>query len=100
MPESPLPPAPSPLPAPPPPRRVADLRGEKCPYTFIKARLAMEELAAGEILKVILDFRPAWTKVPASFLVLGHELVSSEDEAGGAKAFLFRCGADPGRIPR
>lgn len=34
--------------------REIDLRGERCPYTFIKARLAIEEMADGEILEVIL----------------------------------------------
>ena len=68
------------------------MRGEKCPYTFIKARLAMEDLGPGDCLKVILDFPPAWERVPASFSVLGHRLISSEQESDGARAFLFCCG--------
>ncbi|MCC6741345.1 MAG: sulfurtransferase TusA family protein [Planctomycetia bacterium] len=75
-----------------PPSRRADLRGERCPYTFIKARLAIEEMAAGEVLEVILDFRPAWERVPASMKVLGHLLVGEAPGPESARTFRFRKG--------
>lgn len=74
--------------------RVADLRGERCPYTFIKARLALEELAPGDVLEVILDFRPAWERVPGSLAVLGHVLVETADGPGDARRFIFRRGVE------
>ncbi len=74
--------------------RVADLRGERCPYTFIKARLALEELAPGEALEVILDFRPAWERVPASLAVLGHVLEEWVEGPGEARRFIFRRGIE------
>jgi tRNA 2-thiouridine synthesizing protein A len=72
-------------------RHTVDLRGERCPYTFIKARLAMEELAPGDALEVWLDFVPAFERVPASMQVLGHRLVSSD---GGVeeRRLVFECG--------
>lgn len=80
----------------PPPARRADLRGERCPYTFIKARLAIEEMAEGEILEVVLDFRPAWERVPASMGVLGHELVGEVPGPDAARTFRFRKGPGDG----
>ena len=83
------------MPAPPTSTpRVADLRGERCPYTFIKARLAIEEMPAGGILEVVLDFRPAWEKVPASMAVLGHELVRWVEGPAEARTFIFRRGIE------
>lgn len=72
------------------PRRSIDLRGEKCPYTFIKSRLAIEELEPGEVLEVQLDFPPAYTKVPASLAVLGHETLAREATPDGM-TLRFRC---------
>ncbi|KAF0243858.1 MAG: hypothetical protein FD180_3026 [Planctomycetota bacterium] len=85
----------SPLSAPPAgpapaPDLIADLRGERCPYTFIKARLAIENLPVGGVLGVILDFPPAWSRVPASFGVLGHQLIFFRTELDGSRLLLFR----------
>lgn len=75
-------------------RHIADLRGERCPYTFIKARLAIEELPLGEVLEVILDFRPAWERVPGSMAIVGHELVRWREGPAEARTFEFRRGKD------
>lgn len=36
-----------------------DLRGEKCPFTMIHAREAMEKLKADEELEIYIDYLPA-----------------------------------------
>lgn len=47
---------------------VLDVRGEKCPYPFIRTKWQMEKMECGEILKVITDDSEApyninaWTK--------------------------------------
>ncbi|MEE8168215.1 MAG: sulfurtransferase TusA family protein [Candidatus Hydrothermarchaeales archaeon] len=45
-----------------------DLRGEKCPDTFVYTKIKLEELAhdGGGILKVIVDFQPAVENIPRS----------------------------------
>ncbi len=43
-----------------------DLRGKECPMTFVYTKVALEGLEQGQILKVILDFPPAFTNVPNS----------------------------------
>jgi TusA-related sulfurtransferase len=74
--------------------RVADLVGERCPYTFIKARLAIEEMRPGEVLEVRLDFAPAFDRVPASMVVIGHEIVGIWREEGDVGSVFVRKGSE------
>lgn len=55
-----------------------DLRGEVCPYTFVKSKLALEEMEIGQVLKVILDHLPAVDNCPRSFLNEGQEILGVE----------------------
>lgn len=65
-------------------KRELDLRGEVCPYTFVRTKLAIEELADGDELTLLLDHRPAFTSVPRALREDGHELLRiAVDEARG-----------------
>jgi len=55
-----------------------DLRGEVCPFTFVKTKLALEELKNGEILEVIFDHEPAVKDVPKSVEAEGHKVLAIE----------------------
>lgn len=55
--------------------REIDIKGEVCPYTFVKTKLALETLAPGEVLKVILDHQPASENVPRSLQGEGNEIL-------------------------
>lgn len=52
-----------------------DIRGEVCPYTFVKSKLALEEMEVGQVLRVIVDHLPATTNVPRSMENEGHEVL-------------------------
>lgn len=52
-----------------------DLRGEVCPYTFVKSKLALEDLDTGQVLRVLVDHRPAVDNVPRSMQNEGQEVV-------------------------
>jgi TusA-related sulfurtransferase len=52
-----------------------DLRGEVCPYTFVKTKLALEQIELGEVLEVTLDHRAAVENVPRSVSREGHEVL-------------------------
>ncbi|MDP2727749.1 MAG: sulfurtransferase TusA family protein [Dehalococcoidia bacterium] len=52
-----------------------DIRGEVCPYTFVKSKLALEELETGQVLRVLLDHRPAVDNVPRSMQNEGQEVL-------------------------
>lgn len=46
--------------------RELDLRGEVCPFTFVKSKLILEQMNIGETLKIILDYKPSAENVPKS----------------------------------
>jgi len=52
-----------------------NIKGEVCPYTFVKTKLALETLSAGEILKIIVDHLPATENVPRSLKGEGNEVL-------------------------
>jgi len=52
-----------------------DLKGEVCPYTFVKTKLQLEELESGDHLTVIFDHAPAVSNVPKSVKNEGHTVL-------------------------
>ena len=52
-----------------------NIKGEVCPYTFVKSFLALEEMEVGQVLRVIVDHLPAVENVPRSLKNEGHEIV-------------------------
>jgi TusA-related sulfurtransferase len=59
-------------------RRKIDLRGEICPYTFVKSKLVIEEMNPGDILEVIVDFAPSAENIPRSMKNEGHSVLAVE----------------------
>jgi len=55
--------------------QVLDLKGEVCPYTFVKSKLMIEEMDSGQVLQVILDHLPAVENVPRSLANEGHQVL-------------------------
>ena len=70
---------------------VIDLRGKKCPMTFVYTKLELEKLASGQILEILLNYAPSFTNVPRSVELqdLG-EVVSQSPETGGEKTLWIR----------
>ncbi len=52
-----------------------DLSGEVCPYTFVKSKLALEELDIGQVLRVTVDNSESESNVPKSLSLEGHEIL-------------------------
>jgi TusA-related sulfurtransferase len=52
-----------------------DLRGVPCPLNWVRARLLLETLAAGEELRLQLDRGEPLESVPASAREDGHQVV-------------------------
>jgi TusA-related sulfurtransferase len=71
-----------------------DLRGEVCPYTFLKARLALEGLRAGVLLRVVVDNESSARDVPRSLAGAGHTVIECAPVGEGAWAILTRRGPD------
>lgn len=55
-----------------------DIRGLVCPYTFVKSKLAIEDLEVGQVLEILLDYEEAATNVPKSMEEHGHTVLKVE----------------------
>lgn len=66
-----------------------DITAETCPMTFVRVKLAIERMAAGETLEVRLKGAEPLRNVPRSLVEHGHtvlELVPEEADATGPDA--------------
>jgi tRNA 2-thiouridine synthesizing protein A len=73
------------------PTATVDAKGLSCPLPVVRARLALEKVGSGDVVKVLAtdpgsvsDFE-SWTKMS------GHELLES-GESGGVYTYLIRKG--------
>jgi tRNA 2-thiouridine synthesizing protein A len=73
---------------------VLDLRGDQCPITFAKTKIALEEMAIGQILRVLLDWEPATRNVPRSVELYGDQVLGLYQVAEGLWALLIRKQVD------
>jgi TusA-related sulfurtransferase len=69
-----------------------DLRGTPCPLNFIRTRLALEKLTAGELLRVDLDRGEPEAMVSAGIVADGHavELEPHPDDAEAVRLVIRR----------
>ena len=58
------------------PDKELDIRGEVCPFTFVKSKLVLEQMKEGEILRVIIDYEPSAENVPKSMREEGQEVLA------------------------
>jgi TusA-related sulfurtransferase len=59
-----------------------DLRGVSCPTNFVKAKLALEEIDAGEAVEFLLDDGEPVKNVPRSLKGEGHKLLGLKETDG------------------
>jgi tRNA 2-thiouridine synthesizing protein A len=60
------------------PDKTVDLRGQVCPYTFVRSKLAIEKMNVGEVLEVVFDHKPASENVPRSMENEGQKVLKVE----------------------
>ncbi len=73
-----------------------DVRDEVCPYTFLKAKLALEPMAAGQVLRVVVGNETSARDVPRSLAEAGHAVLGVQASGTDAWAITVRKG---GRSP-
>ena len=56
-----------------------NLKGEVCPMTFVKTKLAIERLNSGESIKVIFNSSEAKINVPKSLKELNYKVIAIND---------------------
>jgi TusA-related sulfurtransferase len=49
-----------------------------CPYTFVKAKLAIEDMKVGEVLEILLDYEEASRSIPKSMYDHGQKVLKVE----------------------
>lgn len=69
-----------------------DIRGVVCPITFVKTKLALERMAAGEVIRVVVDAASAADNVPRSLAREGHTVVSVTEAEPGVWEIVARKG--------
>jgi tRNA 2-thiouridine synthesizing protein A len=69
---------------------VLDITGERCPMTFVRTRLALDRLAPGQTVLVLLQGDEPRRNVPLSAKALGHEVLAEEQDASGITRLLLR----------
>jgi TusA-related sulfurtransferase len=67
-----------------------DIRGEICPMTYVRTRLALDRLQKGQILAVTLRGEDPLRNVPHAATRQGHAVLSREDHADGSATLLIR----------
>lgn len=79
-----------------------DIRAHACPITYVKTRIALERLRAGEVLEVLLREGEPLDNVPRSAAEEGHlvERVEPAPAQGpGTWRLLLRKGGTPPEEP-
>ncbi len=67
---------------------VMDLRGTPCPLNWVKTKLRLEEMAAGEQVEVIVDDGNPARNVPRSAAAEGHVILVKEPFEDGVRVVI------------
>lgn len=67
-----------------------DITDKVCPLTFVKAKVAIEEIDDGEILAVRMNDGEPVQNVPRSFKEDGHKILKLYDNEDGTYTLLVR----------
>lgn len=69
-----------------------DIRGVRCPITFVKSKLKLETMASGQVLRILIDYQPSAVNVPRSLENEGHEIISLTEAPGPEWTLVVRKG--------
>ena len=67
-----------------------DITDVNCPVTFVKTKVALEELDEGQVLQVHLNNGEPMQNVPRSLKEEGHEILKLEDNGDGTFELYVR----------
>ena len=69
---------------------TVDITDVNCPITFVKAKVALEELDEGDVLKVHMNGGEPAENVPRSMKEEGHEVLDLIENADGTFDLFVR----------
>ena len=58
--------------------------------TFVRVRLALDRLAPGEVLEVLLSGEEPRRNVPRTAVEQGHSILAQDEDAAGVTRLLLR----------
>ena len=68
----------------------ADITDKVCPMTFVKAKVAMDELEDGEVLAIRMNDGEPVQNVPRSMKEEGHQIRKLQDNEDGTYTLYVR----------
>ena len=69
---------------------TVDVTDVKCPTTFVKAKVAIEELDEGQFLAIRLNDGEPVQNVPRSLKEEGHEILKLDDNQDGTFTLIVK----------
>jgi TusA-related sulfurtransferase len=72
------------------PDKEIDIRGFVCPITFVKSKLAIEEMNVGQVLRIVLDYEGAANNIPRSMEDHGQKVLKVEKTGDKEWVLLIR----------
>jgi len=60
------------------PDKKINIKGLICPYTFVKSKLAIEDMEIGQVLEILLDYEEASRSIPKSMEDHGQKVLKVE----------------------
>lgn len=69
---------------------TVDITDVNCPITFVKAKVALDELEEGEVLKVHMNGGEPANNVPRSMKEEGHEVLDLIENEDGTYDLIVR----------
>jgi len=67
-----------------------DITDVVCPVTFVKAKVALEELENGQVLSIRLNDGEPVQNVPRSIKEEGHQILKLADNGDGTYSLIVR----------
>ncbi len=68
--------------------KTVDLKGQVCPYTFVRSKLALEKMNLGQVIELIFDHKPPIETVPKSMETEGQKVLKI-DQTGEKEWHVF-----------
>jgi len=60
------------------PDKTINIKGLVCPYTFVKSKIAVEDMEVGQVLEIVLDYEEAARSIPKSMEDHGQKVLKVE----------------------
>ena len=73
---------------------TVDITDVVCPVTFVKAKVALEELDEGQILSIRMNDGEPVQNVPRSIKVEGHQILKLDDNEDGTYTLYVKKAGD------